>query len=523
VPQQAAERRGLELVSQGNPLEGIPLLAHAAAERPNDPFALYNLAAAHATAGHWPQALEWLERALDVDPAHPPSNAIYARVLTAAGHESRAVELYQRLTVVEPSAPNWRRLAAAQLLIGDLPAALHAQRRALELGPPDADQLATHLFTLLQDPAQTHESLMAVHRTYFPDPEPREFPNDRNPDRPLKIGVLSSEWEGGTAAYFLAPILQLEGLHKYDVKKLTDKSDADLAAQIRADEIDVMLDISGLLPGNRFAVIASRVAPVQIQYPRYPAATGLAAIDYRITDPWADPGPSKDEHLLHLPNGYLAYAPPPASPAIPTRTGPIKFGFFPGPVRLNEEVLAAIAKILQALPEATLLVHYLVPDFDRPDTLARRRIEDQFAANGIEPTRLEFAGPRPFQEHLELVASVDIALDSFPYNGQTNTCECLWMGVPVLTKSGNRFATRVSASILHRVGLEDWIATSTDDYMNRALTKAKDPQALRILRHTLRPRLASSSLTNTPQVAKELQSSLRQAWRQWCGTIATRP
>jgi predicted O-linked N-acetylglucosamine transferase (SPINDLY family) len=124
---------------------------------------------------------------------------------------------------------------------------------------------------------------------------------------------------------------------------------------------------------------------------------------------------------------------------------------------------------------------------------------------------------------LELVASVDIALDSFPYNGQTNTCECLWMGVPVLTKSGNRFATRVSASILHRVGLEDWIATSTDDYMNRALTKAKDPQALRILRHTLRPRLASSSLTNTPQVAKELQSSLRQAWRQWCGTIATRP
>lgn len=523
MPQHPAERRGLELVSQGNPLEGIPLLARAAVERPQDPFALYNLAAAHATAGQWSQALEWLERALEVDPSHPPSNAIYVRVLMAAGHESRAVEHLQSLTAVAPSAPTWRLLAAALLLIGDLPAALHAQRQALAGGTPDADQLATHLFTLLQDPAQTHQSLIEIHRHYFPDPPPRTFSNDRNPDRPIKIGVLSSEWEGGTAAYFLAPILQLPGLHKYDAKKLKGISDADLAAQIRADEIDVMLDISGLLPSNRFPVIASRVAPVQIQYPRYPAATGLAAIDYRITDPWADPNPAADENLLHLPNGYLAYTPPPTSPAIPTRTGPIRFGFFPGPVRLNEEVLTAIAKILQAIPEATLLVHYLVPDFDRPETLARRRIEDQFKAQGIEPDRLEFAGPRPFQEHLELVASVDIALDSFPYNGQTNTCECLWMGVPVLTKSGDRFATRVSAAILHRVGLEDWIATSTGDYITRAITKAANPKALRTLRHTLRPRLASSSLTNTAQVTNELNSAFRQAWRQWCGTPTERP
>lgn len=516
MSQRADERRGLELVSQGNPREGIPLLARAAAERPTDPFALYNLAAAHATAGQWAQALEWLERAREIDPSHPPSNAIYVRVLMAAGHESRAVEHLQSLTAVAPSAPNWGLLASAQLLIGDLPAALHAQRQALALAPPDADQLATHLFTLLQDPAQTHESLIEIHRRYFPDPPPREFPNDRNPDRPIKIGVLSSEWEGGTAAYFLAPILQLEGLRKYDAKKLQGTSDADLAAQIRADEIDVMLDISGLLPGNRFPVIASRVAPVQIQYPRYQAATGLAAIDYRITDPWADPNPAADENLLHLPNGYLAYTPPPTSPAIPTRTGPIRFGFFPGPVRLNEEVLTAIAKILQAIPEATLLVHYLVPDFDRPGTLARRRIEDQFAANGIEPSRLEFAGPRPFQEHLELVASVDIALDSFPYNGQTNTCECLWMGVPVLTKSGNRFAGRVSAAILHRAGLQDWIATSTDDYINRAIAKAADHEAIR----TLRPKLMASSLTNTAQATKELHAALRQAWRNWCATPA---
>jgi predicted O-linked N-acetylglucosamine transferase (SPINDLY family) len=499
-------------------LEGIPLLARAAAERPNDPFALYNLGAAHAAAGQWPQALEWLERALKIDPAHPPALSLYARLLAAAGHESQAVEQYQRLTVVAPSAPNWRLLAAVQLLIGDLPAALYAQRRALEVGPPDADQIATHLFTLLQDPAQTHESLIEIHRHYFPDPPPRSFPNNRNPDRPLKIGVLSSEWEGGTAAYFLAPILQLEGLQKYDAKKLRNKSDADLAAQIRADEIDVMLDISGLLPGNRFPVIATRVAPVQIQYPRYPAATGLAAIDYRITDPWADPNPVAEENLLRLPSGYLAYTPPPASPASPTRTGPLKFGFFPGPVRLNEEVLTAIANILQGVPDAALLVHYLIPDFDRPGTQARRRIEDQFKSKGIEPNRLEFAGPRPFQEHLELVASVDIALDSFPYNGQTNTCECLWMGVPVLTKSGDRFATRVSAAILHRVGLEDWIATSTDDYITRAITKATDPRVLRTLRQNLRPRLTSSSLTNPSQVTKELESALRQAWRHWCAT-----
>jgi len=153
----------------------------------------------------------------------------------------------------------------------------------------------------------------------------------------------------------------------------------------------------------------------------------------------------------------------------------------PRPVRLNEEVLTPIARILHALPMASLLEHHLVLDFDRPGALARRRIEDQFATNRIKPNRLEFAGPRPFQEHLELVASVEMALDSFPYNGQTNTCECLWMGVPVLTKSGDRFASRVSASIRHRAGLEDWIATSTGDYINPTITKAKDRKALRTL------------------------------------------
>jgi predicted O-linked N-acetylglucosamine transferase (SPINDLY family) len=404
------------------------------------------------------------------------------------------------------------------------------------------------------DPAQSGEDLLAAHRewqTVFTSPaSPRPFENSPEPERRIRLGILSGEFSTGSIDFFLPPILRHHNPSEIELfaysaganedsgtgryrqlfhhwRDVSDLTDDETDAAIRADRIDILLDVSGHLPHMRLSVFAKRAAPVQIAYPRYPCTTGLDAMDYRVTDRWADPAGLTDAHysekLLRVPSGYLAYEPPDDAPPVtdlPARANRhVTFGFFQTPLKLNPGVFDALAATMLQAPESRMVFHYVIRDFDRPGRLARQRIENAMDERGIDPARLSFRGPLPLSDHLALIGRTDVALDAFPFTGQTITCECLWMGVPVVTLAGTRFSGRVSAAIMSRAGLGDWIAATESDYPRIAARQAQNLPDLLELRRTLRDRFAASPVLDGARVVRELEVLYRQVWREWCASM----
>jgi predicted O-linked N-acetylglucosamine transferase (SPINDLY family) len=309
--------------------------------------------------------------------------------------------------------------------------------------------------------------------------------------------------------------------HWTDVSTLTDD---EIEAAILGDAIDILVDISGHLPHRRLAVFGRKPAPVQISFPRYPCTTGLDAIDYRLTDEWCDPPGHTESHysekLIRLPGGYLAYEAPGCAPAVDSlpalHNGWVTFGFFQTPSKLNVQFLDALAGVLTAAKNSRLLIHYAIHDFDRPGRQARERILQALTDRGVHAGRIIFRGPLALEQHLELVAQTDIALDSFPYSGQTTTCECLWMGVPVVTLAGKRHSGRVSAAILRRSRLDDWVAETAAEYVEIAVRKASVLSELSALRGHLRELFSDSPVMDGAKVAREVEAAYRFAWSEWC-------
>jgi predicted O-linked N-acetylglucosamine transferase (SPINDLY family) len=500
------------------------------------------------------QAFQECLRLAPDDPKNLQAAGDYAR---DAGEESLAAELLERLCQVLPeSAAAWAKCGGAYLNAGDLQPALAALRTSVRLDPNAYQLHSVMLYTSVMDSAKSGLELLSDHR-HWPlgvstEAMTKQFPNSPEPGRRLRVAILSTEFAGGSGSFFVRPLLRNHDFAKFALfgynagqrgpteragysglfdrwREVGELSDAEIEAVIRRDEIDILVDISGHLPGNRLGVHAHRAAPVQIAYPRYPCTTGLDAMDYRITDGWADPPGLTEPHycetLMRLRSGYLVYDPPDCAPPVSSlpalANGYITFGFFQSPLKLNDGVFEALAGTLLAVPKSRLLFHYAVHDFDREARFARQRIENEFADRGIDPARLLFRGPLTFTDHLALLSQTDIALDSFPFNGQTNTCECLWMGVPVITLAGTRFAARVSAALLHRAGLSDWVANEAHEYSKIASVKSADLSALSSLRTGLRPKLAASTVLNGARVTREIEAAYRNAWQNWCATRKT--
>jgi predicted O-linked N-acetylglucosamine transferase (SPINDLY family) len=473
-----------------------------------------------------------------------------------SGEESLTAELFASLSKRLPESPGaWSRSAAAYMAMGARESAADALRKALALDPGNPCVHSALLYSSIMDPAQSGEDLLTAHRewqTAFTSPAPaKPFENSSERERRIRLGILSGEFSSGSIDFFLPPILRHHdrrnielfaysaganedsGTRRYKQlfhhwRDVSDLTDGEVDATIRADRIDILLDVSGHLPPMRLSVFATRAAPVQIAYPRYPCTTGLDAMDYRITDQWADPAGLTESHyrekLLRIPSGYLVYQPPDGAPsvaALPARANRyVTFGFFQTPLKLNHGVFDALAATMLQVPESRMLFHYMVGDFDRPERLARQRIENAMDERGIDPARLVFRGPLPLSDHLALISQTDVALDAFPFSGQTNTCECLWMGVPVVTLAGARFSARVSAAILSRAGLSDWVATTESEYAEIASRQALNLPALLELRRTLRNRFAASPVLDGARVVRELEVVYRQVWRVWCGSTA---
>ncbi len=301
-----------------------------------------------------------------------------------------------------------------------------------------------------------------------------------------------------------------------------------LAELIRADQIDMLVDLQGhSAGGSRLPVFAIKPAPIQITYLGYPDKTGLTAIDYRFTDAIADP-PESDrpsdpapsgERLVRLPNSFLCFRPYSEAPDIgdppACSTHVITFGSFNHLAKVNTTTLELSAQILHRVPASRLMLKTRTTS----SLAAREFINERFAKFGIGPDRLKLD---PFvdltADHLRSYNQVDIALDAFPYNGTTTTCEALWMGVPVVTLAGQTHVSRVGASLLTNAGYPQWIARTREKYVDLAVHLAADLPALAEIRLGLRARMKSSPLTDGPQFARNVEEAYSGMWRAWTGS-----
>lgn len=372
------------------------------------------------------------------------------------------------------------------------------------------------------------------------------FANTTDPQRKLRIGYMSGDFFQHPVAHFFEPILRCHDRRQFEIhcyanvlspdeaterlKALCDEwidtiamSDMAVCQKIRDDGIDILIDLSGHTKGQRTGVLAGKAAPVQATYLGYPSTTGLAAVDYRISDAISDPPGVTDrlyaEKLLRLDGCFVTYLPPTNAPAVdpsPVLTkGYVTFGSFNNINKVNRLTIGLWAEVLQAVPGSRIAIKHFATCYEE----ARTRIFDAFAECGIDAGRVQLLAAQPeLASHLGLYREIDIALDCTPYNGTTTTCEAMWMGVPVLTLAGDRHAARVGASLLACVGLDDLVATTPEDYVKAAIELAADGERLRYLRQTLRRDMMQSPLLDARRFTGGLETAYRTVWRVWCET-----
>jgi predicted O-linked N-acetylglucosamine transferase (SPINDLY family) len=282
-------------------------------------------------------------------------------------------------------------------------------------------------------------------------------------------------------------------------------------------------------------VFARRPAPVQVTYLGYPNTTGLPGIDYRLTDAHADP-PSRTEalhteELVRLPRCFLCYAPPNNPPDVAVapfaREGCITFGSCSKSLKWNRSVFGAWAAILARVPGSRLLLHHSSGGRNgltaRVQAELRTRVCEEFLSFGISPDRIGMLGSVDWPSHWNWYHHVDLALDPFPYNGTTATCETLWMGVPVVALEGVSHVSRVGVSILRTLGLDCLVAGSIEQYVETAVRLAGNPAELAELRGGMRHRMRSSPLMDGPSFTASLEDAYRAMWRRWVEADSREP
>ena len=282
-----------------------------------------------------------------------------------------------------------------------------------------------------------------------------------------------------------------------------------------------MVDLSGHLRHSRLPAFAQRAAPVQATWAGYVGTTGVALMDWLIADRHHAPDGFErwaSERIMRLPHNYVCFAPPAGAPPVadlPCDTAKgVTFGCFNNLVKVNEEVLALWAKILEAVPDSRLILK--CADLDQPDL--RTWVRSTLSSHGVGESRIDLREKSPHVELLKTYGEVDVALDPFPYSGGLTTLEAMWMGVPVLTKTGHTFAGRHSTSHLSAAGLTDWIVKDDDAYVAAAKAKAGDRDSLRTLRQSLRERVTASPLCDAKSFTHSLERAYGEMWNHACGS-----
>lgn len=464
-----------------------------------------------ADTGAWSQHSALLHARVQRHPDDYPSLLALAETSHTQGALGAAMQWSERALARRPQARAPREVLATALIDrGDVEAGLARYRELLR--EPNAQAAARHLVLMHYDPRQDNERLYAALRDFAQRHLPAfgaPFVPRRSDGATLRIGWLSPRFDEGPVATFLGGLLGAfdRTRHRHLLIALQPSRDAaagrlraladdwieahglddeTLLRRLRALELDVLVDLAGHSTWNRVRVVAQRVAPLQVSWLDWFDTTALPAMDAWISDRWLTPedsGQRYSERLLRLPSGRFCYTPPPSSPPVDyAGDGRVRFASFNRLAKLNDAVVATWAEILRRVPQAELELGTRLLD----DEATRDHTSARFARHGIAPERLRLHGRRAYADLLEAYRRVDVALDPFPFSGCTTTCDALWMGVPTLALPGETFVSRQSASLLWRLGREEWVACDRADYVERAVAIAADAAALRTRRATLR-------------------------------------
>jgi predicted O-linked N-acetylglucosamine transferase (SPINDLY family) len=557
---EAHNNLGSVLKDLGRYAEAGNALSRAIQLRPDYFQAYTNLANVLTATGQLAVAENALRRAIAINPRYGEAYSNLTNVLNLLQRFDEAVDAGRHAIALKPD------LSAAYVNLGT---ALHNQgyfeegnavyRRGLSVDP-DNPHIHFNMLAALnyigspmqmrQDdsvgPARaTPAEIFAAHvnwgRRYdaiTAAAAPHSIPRDC--DRRLRIGYVSADFKRHSVAFFIEPLLANHDHSRFEItaysavtspdavtarlrglcdrwRDIAGMTDQTLAAAIRADAIDILIDLAGHTAGSRLPMFALRPAPVQMTYLGYPGTSGLRAMDYRITDAIADPPGAEQFHTEKLlrvePGPFLCYQPPPESPPVvdapAIRNGFITFGSFNKASKAGPETIALWARVLRAVPNSRLVMKA----FGLGGAGSRRRIGELFAGEGIAADRIELVESIASTEaHLARYGAVDIALDTYPYHGTTTTCEALWMGVAVVSRIGATHVSRVGATLLNAVGLGELAAADDAAFVDAAVGLATDLEPLSALRRGMRERMISSLLMNAPLFASKVESLFCKAW-----------
>ncbi|SNS15161.1 Predicted O-linked N-acetylglucosamine transferase, SPINDLY family [Noviherbaspirillum humi] len=493
------------------------------------------------------EAIALYRRAIDCFPEYPLAWSNLGNALRTAGQVTEAEQACRRAVQLDPAcSPAWNNLGNALVEQARFEEAPACYERALQLGSsPEAEHNSGSgsLFNLLCLPELSDAEIAARHREWgqaYPAPLGKVWRNSRQAERRLRIGYLSPDFRVHAMAHFIEPLLahadreateivcyaQGPGMDERTRRLMQyghrgtwvhGLDDAALARLIEDDGIDILVDCAGHTHGTRLKALAAKPAPVMMTWLGYLGTTGLPAMDYRLTDAWVDPpGMTEDQHtekLLRVPGGMMAYQPHDDFPEVSglplRRNGHVTFGSLNNIQKINVTVVREWARLLQAMPDAKLLLQgkFIA------DAGMTGRLRGLFEAFGIRPHRLDL---RPASgDFLRTYHEIDIALDTFPYGGGATTCDALWMGVPVIAFPARRPIGRLTASILHQIGHPEWLADNADAYVAKALALAADASALAEIRRGLRQRMQVSPLCDQAGFMRRLEAVYRQAWQRW--------
>jgi len=467
------------------------------------------------------------------------------------GNFGEAIASFKTAIVKTPNfAFAHNNLGGALMAQNELDAGIVCFRKALQIDPNYSRVHSNILLTMNYLSGATQEQIYeealrydAQHAKGLLQFQP-SFHNSKEKDRVLRIGYVSPDFRSHSVAHFTRALLGAHSRDRVEVfcyanvmkqdqitadfemqadhwLSIVGLKNEDVADRIRSDQIDILIDLSGHTGNSRLLVFAYKPAPIQVSWLGYPNTTGIACVDYRLTDSVADPQGAADrlhtEKLIRLPQGFLCYQEDDPNPAVSAppclERGYVTFGSFNHLPKITSDVVGVWSTILKLIPNSRLVLKS-GPLLDENISVKCRNM---FVDRGISRDRLDLFGGQPSrEEHLGMYSRIDIGLDPFPYNGTTTTCEALWMGVPVICLRGDRHAARVGASIMHHAGLPELVADSRDEYIDLARTFAGDMQRLAKLRNTLRRKMRESVLMDLPLFTETLESAYRKMWIAWC-------
>ncbi len=538
------------LVAQGQFALAEPMLREVIRLDPGSAVAHFTLAFLLQASGRLAEALAALEAALRIEPNDVGALTNMGAIYFNLARFDEAVDVLRRAVRIDGT------IASAHCNLGS---ALHGQglleeeiasfRAACRLEPGNALFGSNLLYALNFAPQHDAAFLYAEHRLWGERhadglaAASAAHGNQRLADRRLRVGYVSAHFWSHAVHFFVEPILRchdhqafqvfcysntpradedattqrLRGYadHWQSIEHLSDQQAADM---IRQDQIDILVDLTGHIGGSRLLLFARKPAPVQVTYIGYQNTTGMLAMDYRLTDDWADPPGMTDryytERLVRLPGTFFCYQPtsdaPPVGPLPALANGFVTFGSFNNFAKVTPQVLSAWAQLLRAVPDSRLVV------LARVTKRLQEYVYATLAEQGIDKARVELCSWLPRQKYLELIASTDVALDAFPFNGHTTTCDALWQGVPVVTLAGDSYVSRFGSSAHQNLGLQDLVASSVEQYIEIAAKLAQDTPRLAELRASLRERMSASPILDHRQFTRNLEAAYRQMWLDWC-------